>query len=265
MNRNLILTLLLAAACTSAEERAVDDALRNGNALFDAGDTTQALREYDAAPEDHRTRYNAGLGLHGQGSLEEAVDRFSSAFALADSAADRNKATYALGHTWALRATLADTLARMAAREARSIRLEGDINDQVRQMVLRDSLQRMERNLIQLTDSALEAGRDAYRDALRMDPGDEQARHNLTLVERAIAARRPGRQDGREGDKDKQDKELGLLAKRIMAQADSMVERYRFQDALDLMQGGLLKDPTLEQRKDYMDKLGTITRTSKTP
>jgi tetratricopeptide (TPR) repeat protein len=264
MNRTALLLLLLAAACTSAEERAVEDALRQGNALFEAGDTTQAIRLFDGSPDDHRTRYNAGFALHGQGGLEEAVERFSTAFTLADSAADRNRAAYALGHTWALRATLADTLSRAAGREAKAIRLQGDINDQVRQVVLRDSLFRLERSLVQLTDSALEAGRDAYRNALRMDPTDEQARYNLALVQRSIAARRPGGNDGK-GDKNDKDKELGLLAKRIMAQADSLVDRYRFQEALDLMQGGLQRDPTLEQRKDYMDKLGTITRTAKTP
>lgn len=265
MTRILILLPFIAVACTSAVERDVEEALRNGNALFDAGDTIQAVRTYDASPEDHRTLYNAGLALQGQGSLEEAVERFSAALVSADSATDRNKAAFGLAHTWAMRATLADTLARTARRQAGSIRLEGDINDQVRQVVLRDSLHRLERSLVQLTDSALDAGRDAYRQALLMDPTDEDARYNLALIQRVIASRRPDRKDGEDGDKGDKDKELGVLAQRIMAQADSLVEQFRFQDALDLMQGGLQKDPTLQQRKDYMDKLGTITRTAKSP
>ena len=48
-----------------------------------------------------------------------------------------------------------------------------------------------------------------------------------------------------------------------MARADELVEKYLFQEALDVMRQGVQQDPTLQQRKDYMDKLDMITKAAR--
>ena len=263
MKRAAYIALLMLVACDDAHERSVDKALRIGNAFHHAGDQVQALNAYMGAPEDHRTVFNAGVVLQQTGQWMEAVERYTLAANLADSAADRAKALYDLGYVWSDRAFLADSTSKLAGEQARAIVLEGDINEQVRLVVLRDSLFTMERDLSQLTDSALMQSREAYRNVLRIEPQEEDARHNLALVMQRIRER-PDPADA-DGSKDpNKDKDLGEKAKLIMARADELVEKYLFQEALDVMRQGIQQDASLQQRKEYMDKLDMITKAART-
>ena len=262
MNRIAYIAVLMLAACSDAHERSVDEALRIGNAYHQAGELQKALEAYMGSPEDNRTSFNAGVVLQETGQWTEAVERYTLASNMADSVADRAKALYNLGHVWSDRAMLADSTARQAGEQARSITLEGDINDQVRLVVIRDSLLTLERELSQLTDSALLQSEDAYRNVLRLTPTEEDARHNLALVIERIAARpKPANNEG--GKDPNKDRDLGEKAKLIMARADELVEKYLFQEALDVMRQGVQQDPTLQQRKDYMDKLDMITKAAR--
>ena len=76
-------------------------------------------------------------------------------------------------------------------------------------------------------------------------------------------AARPKPTTGEGGKDPNKDGELGDKAKLIMARADELVEKYLFQEALDVMRKGVQQDPTLQQRKDYMDKLDMITKAAR--
>jgi tetratricopeptide (TPR) repeat protein len=259
----LLPVLLLLAACGDAQERAVDDALRSGEAFYRKGDLNAALEQYEQAPEDHRTRYNAGVVLHQLGRLEEAADRFEQAAVLADSAIQRARAHYDLGHTWQLRAIEADTLSATTGRAIAALRPGGDITEQVRQAVMLDSMLTVQRNAMLFSDSALLESRTAYRQALRSMPADEDARHNLTQVQNTMAARVKAAEERKKAEEAQQGKDLTALARSILAKADSLVARYAFDDALKTLQQGLQREPTLIQRKDYSDKLETVTNAAR--
>ena len=68
----------------------------------------------------------------------------------------------------------------------------------------------------------------------------------------------------RTGDKDKdKDKELSARAQLIMKKADELVEQYKFDEALSVMQQGLKEDPSLKAKKEYMDKLDVVTKAAR--
>ena len=126
--------------------------------------------------------------------------------------------------------------------------------------VLRDSLGQEQRRLEHLIDSALTAGADAYKQTLRLTPTDEEARYNLALAQRLIAARpKPPAQDDGKQQQDK-DQALSERAKVLMAQADSLVERFQFRPALELLQEGLRREPSLKQKEQFMQKLNVVTQ-----
>lgn len=259
----LIGLLILLAACGDARERAVDKALRTGEAFYRAGDLSAALDRYDQSPEDHRTRYNAGVVLHQLGRLEEAAARFEQAAVLADSAVQRARAHYDLGHTWQLRSIEADTLSAVTGRALASVPPGGDITEQVRKAVMLDSMLTVQRNAMLFSDSALLESRKAYRQALRNMPADEDARHNLTQVQNTLSARMNAAEERKKAQKAEQGKDLTALARSILAKTDSLVARYAFDDALKTLQQGLQREPTLIQRKDYSDKLETVTNAAR--
>ncbi len=261
--KQLLPLLLLLVACGDAHERAVDDALRTGEALYRAGDLTGALARYEQAPEDHRARFNAGVVLHHLDRLDEAAERFEEASVLADSIVQRARAQYDLGHTWQRRAIAADTVAARAGREAAALQPGGDITEQVRKAVVLDSLLSTQEKAVQFSDSALLQSRAAYRQALRAAPDDEDARNNLTQVQNTLAARQKAAEERRNAREDREGSELTQLARAIMAQADSLVRRYEFDAALKTLRKGLEREPTLIQRKDYSDKLETVTKAAR--
>ena len=80
----------------------------------------------------------------------------------------------------------------------------------------------------------------------------------------------PGRNDRRDPDLqealkekpgfDDEKKELSERAKLIMKRADELVEQHKFKEALEVMEQGLKQDATLQKEKEYMDKLGVVTK-----
>lgn len=260
--KQLLPLLLLLAACGDPHLRAVEEALHAGGALYHAGDLEGALARYEEAPEDHRSKYNAGVVLSHLDRLGEATTRFEEAAVLADSS-ERADPYFNLGHTWQRRAMLADTLAAQAGRAAAAIQPGGDITEQVRNAVVLDSLLNRQLREMQFSDSALLQGRSAYRSALRNNPDDEDARYNLTMVQNTLAARAKAAEERRKAREAEQGKELTLLARAIIARADSLVGRYAFDAALKTLREGLEREPALIQRKDYSDKLETVTKAAR--
>ena len=126
----------------------------------------------------------------------------------------------------------------------------------------RDSLQRQRNGLDHLVDSALTEGAEQFKNTLRRTPQDEDARHNLAIAQRLIAAR-PKNPGGNGSNKKDEKKELSERAKLIMKRADELVEEHKFQEALEVLEQGLKQDATLQKEKEYMDKLGVVTKAAR--
>jgi len=166
-----------------------------------------------------------------------------------------------LGNSWTLLALDADSVSKRGSEILKGMKIEGqDISGKVRQLVMRDSLQKEQLRLEHLVDSALAQGADAYKNALRGSPADEDARHNLALVQKRIAARvKEAAQKAKNKDQNK-NKGLSERAKMLLAKADELVEQYKFTEALKVLQDGLKAEPTLQQQQDYMQKLDVVTK-----
>jgi tetratricopeptide (TPR) repeat protein len=260
MNRIATIALLLLTACATRDEQAVLRALHAGAAQYRATQYADAAATFANAPSDARLNYNQGTALHRANDLDQAVTVLQDAAQMADSADLKTLAWYNLGNSRLLQARRADSLSKAYTTESSSIKIEGDdIAKKVNLYVLRDSLRRESRRMDNLVDSALRAGSDGYKHVLRMAPTDEDARHNLVVIQRQIAARKKA-SNGKGGDGNNKDKELGERAKLIIQKADELVEQHLFQEALNVLQKGLNEDPTLQQRKEYMEKLGVVTK-----
>jgi hypothetical protein len=83
------------------------------------------------------------------------------------------------------------------------------------------------------------------------------------MVQNTLAARAKAAEERRKAREAEQGKELTLLARAIIARADSLVGRYAFDAALKTLREGLEREPALIQRKDYSDKLETVTKAAR--
>jgi tetratricopeptide (TPR) repeat protein len=253
---------MLLAACGPAGDRAAEKALRQGALHFRNAEFEAAAAAFADAPLDARAIYDHGLAAFRLKRWSEAAERFRAAAATDTAAIDRAGDQYNLGTAMLAASIAADSLSSAHRAALAGIRIEGnDIAEKVAHYVLRDSLMREGIRLESLIDSSLAAAEGALRLALRGAPADEDARWNLALAQRFRAAREKARKEQRKGGKDKDaDEALTARAQLIMQRADSLVEAYRFQEALDLMQGGLRQDPSLRSKKEYMDKLQLVTK-----
>lgn len=255
------ISALTLVACTSEQERSAERALRLGSALYHAGRYVAADSTYAMAPSDARTLYNRGNSNYRSGAWNEAIGHYRDAIAVDSLLSAQSSTYYNLGTTQLTEALHADTSVGTTNGTLGKITVDGsDIATKVSQFVLRDSLQREVIRLEALIDSSLAQAEDNYKAALRRTPEDDDARYNLTYVRRSMAQRvKEGRGDGGKGKDDKQ-QELSAKAKLIMQRADELVEAYKFQEALQVLEDGLKQDPSLQAKKEYMDKLNTVTK-----
>lgn len=259
--RSLIaLALLALGACGSPEQRLAERALHDGVLAHQDSAFLAADSAFAVAPGDPRVLYDRGVNMIALKDPAAASGYFEAAARL-DSSAVRRMAFYNLGN-----ARLDD--ARQAESSVSRIRLEvgrvkpatDDINDRLRALVQVDSMQRTAERLDAGIDSSLLASMESYKATLRLDPANEDARHNLMLAKAAWSQRQKEKErQGRDKD-DQQDKALTEKAKMLIQKADDLVEAYRFQEALQLLQDGLKKEPSLRSKKEYMDKLDLVTK-----
>ncbi len=263
-----VLPLLCLSSCTGSDEHQRELAIRKGNALYASANYTDAASEYGRFPEDATASYNRGNAHYRQEQWSDAVAAFTDAVDAesADTIAGATASTFHnLGCARLKQAHHADSLVAHYTDLLGKIKIDGeDIARKVELYVMRDSLRRENRRLNLLVDSALVQAEDAFRNALRRAPTDEESRYDLAVAHALIAARPTSDPGGGDGDKDQDgNQELGERARMILQQADEMVDAYRFQEALTLLNQGLQEDPSLEQKQEYMKKLETVTEAAK--
>ncbi|MFC5623202.1 hypothetical protein [Algoriphagus winogradskyi] len=92
-----------------------------------------------------------------------------------------------------------------------------------------------------------------FKSALIQDPNNEVARYNYELLARWL------QRDEERKNEDQNKPEPSEFAKRKKAEADRLVEQFRFKDALNLMNEARLQDETVDAYQDFMTSLQEIT------
>jgi hypothetical protein len=257
-------TLMLSLSitgCGTAEERAAERALHEGEHPYRAERFDDAATVYARGGSDPRVTHNLGNAEYRLALWDTAIVAFGNSMVASSSAQDQAYAAHNLGNAWSGLANEADSASIRIAERIRTIRIDGDdIGQKVRLIVERDSLRKLNVEQTHLVDSALTQATEAYKAALRRNPADEDTRHNLALALYRIAER--VKEDAADGDKGKENerKELSEEAREIMAKADELVEQYKFKEALKVMQAGLKAHPTLQQEQAYVQKLDVVTK-----
>jgi tetratricopeptide (TPR) repeat protein len=100
-----------------------------------------------------------------------------------------------------------------------------------------------------------------FKQAIKLDPANEEARYNYEMVKRKLDKQNQQNQKDKKDDKNKnQDKkpEPSEFAKRLKAEADGLVAGKRYQDAYNLMQDGLKKDQSVSAYDDYIKRIKDV-------
>lgn len=98
-----------------------------------------------------------------------------------------------------------------------------------------------------------EAALNKFQSALIKDPTNEVARYNYEMLARWM------QRDEERKNKDQNKPEPSEFAKRKKAEADRLVEQFRFKDALDLMNEALQQDETVAAYQEFISSLTEVT------
>jgi hypothetical protein len=252
----LVLVALL-AGCGTPEQRAAGRALRVGASFYHDSAFARADSAFALAPSDARAIYDRGVALLAAGQHAAAAGHFSAA-AETDTQDVRPMARYNQGNALLREARYNALMSTSLRKEATGLKpASEDIADRLRHAVRADSMVRASLRLDARIDTALPDAISAFKAALKLDPDDDDARHNLMLAQREWAKRQKERSQG--GKNDDQQTTLTERARLLLEKADALVEEYRFQEALAVLQDGLRKEPSLSSKKEYMDKLNLVT------
>jgi tetratricopeptide (TPR) repeat protein len=97
-----------------------------------------------------------------------------------------------------------------------------------------------------------EAALSKFQSALIQNPLNEEARYNYELLARWL------KRDEERKNKDENTPEPSEFAKRKKAEADRLVEQFKFKEALALMEAALAQDETVAAYQDFMTSLKDV-------
>lgn len=97
-----------------------------------------------------------------------------------------------------------------------------------------------------------QAALSKFQSALIRNPLNEEARYNYELLARWL------KRDEERKNKDENTPEPSEFAKRKKAEADRLVEQFRFKDALTLLEAALAQDETVAAYQEFMTSLKDV-------
>ncbi|GGZ31479.1 hypothetical protein GCM10007049_25810 [Echinicola pacifica] len=97
---------------------------------------------------------------------------------------------------------------------------------------------------------------EAFKTALIKDPTNEIARYNYELLARWLENNEDQNQEENQNEQDQQ--EPSNYAKRMKAEADKLVDQFKFGEAFELMNKALEIDETVSHYQSFIKNLGDI-------
>ncbi len=98
-----------------------------------------------------------------------------------------------------------------------------------------------------------------FKTALIRNPDNEVARYNYELLSRWLEQNEDEQEQEDSEDQDQDQIEPSNYAKRMKAQADALVDQFRFGQALDVMNRALEIDETVAYYQSFMNYLNDVT------
>lgn len=260
MNKYILNIVFLLVTSSSLSQ--VTNLVYDGNQLYQEGKYAEADSLYKLAIAEVDSfapaLYNHGLALYRLNEFSSAASQFES---IISSGNEEHKANsyFNLGNT---------RLKQWYKTDATLASLKMDIDNlsqetpevtqnKMDNFLLKDSLLNTQKKILEDKTKLLDAALESYKNCLRHNPEDNDARYNLVYANKLKPQNEKDNQD-----KNDQEKQKGAsdFAKKIKEQALKLIQENKFTEAYYLMQNAKEKDPSVAEFDKLIQKLEVITK-----
>ncbi len=171
LNRYILIWLIALAGLPELAAQQENRHIRQGNRYYDDGDYKKAEIEYIKSTEEarnpHKGVFNLGNSLYMQNNYQQATAAFDTLRTFRMSDEERSKTYYNLGN----------------------------------------SLLKLAMDSAQLAGQALPSSVEAFKQSLRLNPGDQDAKYNLAYAQKMLRESQQQQQDQQQQDQQQQDQQ----------------------------------------------------------
>jgi tetratricopeptide (TPR) repeat protein len=253
----LPLFILILAGCGGRENKHI----RDGNIQYADSNYTEAIDAYkkavEANPDSYKAKYNLAAAYYKLKQYREAAKLLKELIPIAES--DTTKLAhiyYNLGNAILLESLECEqknlNMTDSVNNQQSMIDSESSIVKKVDLGVQLDSMIVIQDSISSAKDTFLLASIGSYKNSLRYDCRDMDAKYNLVYAMKLLP------KDLQNSGSDQNKTEPSEFAVKLKEQADSLILIYKFSEAYDLLDKGILKDTTVKSYNDFIKKLKDV-------
>ncbi len=256
----ILLVILIFTMCLNSQAQKARYLTHKANGIYLEDRFAEADSIYDMAKADSSrffpTRYNGALTKYRIGEYQKAVAAFEN---ITESENDsmKSESWYNLGNSLLKYWYKKDKELNLLSQTITAIEntQTEDVKVKMENYLYKDSLLKVQKEVLNLKDKMLDQAISSYKNSLRIDPSDDDARYNLVYAMKLLPID-PDNDDKDQDDEEK--KEPTKYALDLKQEALDLVRKNKFREANTLLQNGMQKDETVGEFNKLMENLGII-------
>jgi tetratricopeptide (TPR) repeat protein len=238
----------------------VNKITREGNIQFKNKKYATAEKSYRKAlninEDNSLTSFNLGDALYEQQKFDDAKTNFNLALQASKNKKEIARVNHNLGNAILKESLVINSTIKEINKEIDILNDDSnkDIITKVNDYVKSDSLSKRIELLNKQFDSLIIVSSNAFKNSLRLNSLDDDSRYNLAFCQMFIK-----NENEKKNKKQKENKkEPTKFAIGIKKQSDKLVSQRKYSEAYNLLSNNLKKDPTIDEFRDYINKLSDI-------
>ncbi len=270
MNNNfLALIMILIYSNINAQNIDSKFNLYHGNKDYKNGEYQEALKKYNKANSldisNNISLFNAGNASFRKNEFEEATMYYQKYILKCDNKKEKSDGYYNIGNSnlkiWERESNLLDLI----DKELSNSKIEDDqnIKEKMKNFLITDSLLKMQKILLENKDKVLSIAIKNYKNAIRENPSNKDARYNLSYSIRLLPEKTEEynnefnnkyNNEEKKNENEKQ-KTISKNGVEIKKKTLKLIQENKFKEAYSVLNKGISKDESLKELEELNKKL----------
>ncbi|MBM77071.1 MAG: hypothetical protein CL846_01180 [Crocinitomicaceae bacterium] len=239
--------------------------LYHGNKDYKNGQFQEALKKFNKANSldisNNISLFNAGNASYRKNEFEEATMYYEKYISKCDNKKEKSDGYYNIGNSnlkiWERESNLLDLI----DKELSNSKIEDDqnIKEKMKNFLITDSLLKKQKISLENKDKVLSIAIKNYKNAIRENPSNKDARYNLSysirlLPEKTEEYNNEYNNEEKKNENEKQ-KTISKNGVEIKKKTLKLIQENKFKEAYSVLNKGISKDESLKELEELNKKL----------